>query len=215
MMLSAHREEPGAVFDEDLASISGSDLDAFSQLYERYEKRIFRYLRKLTRDEIAAEDLTAYVFFRAFRSADTFREDGSYSAWIFRIARNAANSWHAERARRDIPVDTMPDEPDPGHSVLADAIAAEEREVVRQMVADLPEAQREVLALRYWQELSVDEIARRTRRSAVAVRQLLFRARRAIGRRLSPNDVAMLLGAAVGASALAAISYRHHKKGDR
>lgn len=213
--LSPQREVPVLTLDEDLASISASDLDAFSQLYRRYEKRIFRYLRKRTGDDAAAEDLTAYVFFRAFRSARTFREEGSYAAWIFKIARNVANSWHVKRARSDIPVDSLPDEADPKQSALGDAIAEEEREVVRQVVADLPEAQREVLDLRYWQDLSVDEIAVRTRRTSVAVRQLLFRARRAIGRRLSPNDVAMLLGAAAGASAVAAISYRHHKRGDR
>jgi RNA polymerase sigma-70 factor (ECF subfamily) len=203
------------VLDEDLASISGSDLTAFSQLYERYEKRIHRYLRKMTKDEAAAEDLTAYVFFRAFRSAHTFRRDGSYGAWIFRIARNAANSWHSDRLRSDIPVETIPERSDPQRSYLTEAIVEEEREVVRRTIADLPQAQREVLDLRYWQDLSVDEIATRTMRSAVAVRQLLFRARRALGRRLSPNDVAMLLGAAAGASAVAAISYRNQRKGHR
>lgn len=213
-VMSADLQESPVIQDEELASRSVMDLDAFAQLYARYEKRIYRYLRKLTNDRAAAEDLTAYVFFRAFRSAETFRKDGTYSAWIFRIARNAAATWRNQNARIDIPVETMPDLPAAEESPLTAAIADEEREVVRRTVADLPEAQREVLDLRYWHDLSVEEIAARTRRSTVAVRQLLYRARRGIGRRLSRGDVAILLGAAAGASAVAAISYRHHRKGD-
>lgn len=214
-MMLADLEDLVTTEDEDLASNSVKDLSAFSQLYERYHKRIYRYLRRVTRDPAAAEDLTAYVFFRAFRSAETFRQDGSYSAWIFRIARNAATTWQAQNARGEVPVPTIPELADGQDSALTETIVQEERDIVRRTVADLPEAQREVLDLRYWEDLSVEEIATRTRRSAVAVRQLLFRARRAIGRRLSPNDVAMLLGAAAGASALAAISYRHHRNADR
>jgi RNA polymerase sigma factor (sigma-70 family) len=200
---------------DDAVTPSARDLEAFAHVYDKYAKRVHRYIRSRVADENAAEDLSAQVFFRALTSISQFRGDGTYKAWIFRIARNAVADWYASRGR-EILVEAVPEEAGVEGSPLAAALVDEEADLVRSKVAQLSEAQQEVVQLHYWKGLSIDEIATRTRRSSVAVRQLLHRARRQLKRTLARKDVTVLLGATgASAAALAARSYRKHRKGER
>jgi len=199
--------------EHDLSDSSLRDADAFAHIYDRYGERINHFIRARVPDDVTAEDLTAHVFYRALTSASSFRGEGTYRAWIFQIARNTISTWR-ERGTREIPVEELPDEPDMAVTPLTIALEGEERDEIRRQVAELPQAQQEVVRLRYWKDLSVDEIAAITRRSSVAVRQLLHRARRQLKRTLSRTDVSVLLGATGASAAIAAYSYRKHKKGD-
>ena len=208
-------ETPRHMENERAPSPSGRDLDAFAHLYDKYNARIQRYIRARVADEAAVEDLSAQVFMRALASISSYRGEGTYKAWIFRIARNTVTDWYARHAR-EVPVEEVPDEGAAEQSPLTIALVDEERDLVRQKIGELSDAQREVVRLHYWKGLSIDEIARSTRRSSVAVRQLLHRARRHLKRSLSRKDVTVILGATgASAAALAARSYRRYRKGDR
>ena len=162
--------------DEVLAERAAADFEAFEELYRRYMLHVYRFVRAQTADDATAEDITAQVFFRALSSASTFRGDGSYKAWIFRIAHNVLSSWR-KRSGRSLAVEEVPDEADPTPSPASQAIAREERGVVWNKVAELPHAQREVITLHYAEDLSVEEIAGVTKKSRGAIRILLHRAR--------------------------------------
>ena len=163
--------------DETLAARVAGDFDAFAELYRRYLCPVYRFVRSQCPDEPTAEDITAQVFFKAISSASSFRGEGSYKAWIFRIAHNSVWSWRNGRARSVIAVEEVPETVDPTPSPAAQAITKEGRGQVWRKVAELPPAQREVVALRYLQDLTVEEIAEITDRSRGAVRILLHRAR--------------------------------------
>ena len=163
--------------DETLASRASDDFEAFAELYRRYLCPIYRFVRSQTPNDATAEDITAHVFFKAITSASTFRGDGSYRAWIYRIAHNAVWTWRNEKGRSLIAFEEVPDTVDPAPSPATQAIVQEDRGLVWRKVAELPSAQREVVALRYIQELSVEEISQITDRSRGAVRILLHRAR--------------------------------------
>jgi RNA polymerase sigma-70 factor (ECF subfamily) len=175
-----HHDDLARLDDEVLAARASSDLDAFAELYKRYRSRIYRFMRSNTADPATAEDLTAYAFFRALSFASTFRRDGTYKAWIFRIAQNTLASWRTGRERSDISVAEVPEGIDPSPSPISLTIADEARGLVWNSVSELPPAQREVVRLRYLMDLTVEEIARATRRSAGAVRVLLHRGRRSL-----------------------------------
>lgn len=177
------------VDDEELAARAARDFAAFAALYERYLEPVYRYVRAQTRDRATAEDLTAQVFLKALNAAGTFKGEGSYRSWIFSIARNTVTSWRADRRRKLVPIEQLPEHPDPAPSAQSLAIASEERALLWTAVARLPEAQREVVRLRYRAELTIDEIARRTRRSSGAVRVLLHRARTRLGHVLRSKDL--------------------------
>jgi RNA polymerase sigma-70 factor, ECF subfamily len=195
--------------DEILAQHAASEAAAFAELYERYLEPVHRYVRSQVHDHAIAEDLTAQVFLKTFVSASTYRGEGSYRSWIFQIARNTINTWRSNRSQKEVPVEEVY-EPAPVAAPASDA--PEPQELVRETVKSLPDAQQEVIELRYWKDLSIEEIANKTRRSTGAVRQLLHRARRRLERKLTARDVGAIAGA-TGASAIAAIySIKRHRR---
>lgn len=200
--------------DEELAAQLPADGAAFAVLYGRYHSRIHRFVRSRVKNEAAAEDITAQVFYRVLASGATFRGESSFRSWIFQIARNRIASARARRAYDEVPLEHLPDRDTGEVSPLVVTLADEEMAEVDRIVDQLPAAQREVVRLRYWRDLSINEIADITRRSSVAVRQLLHRARPHLKRHLSRKDLSVLLGA-TGASALVTYSYRRRKKEHR
>jgi RNA polymerase sigma-70 factor, ECF subfamily len=167
--------------DDELARRASGDLEAFAELYRRYACVVFRFIQSKTRNEKTTEDLTAQVFFKALRSANTFNGTGTYESWIFRIARNCLATWHRTRPR-DLVLDELPEPVDPGPTPAGAALESEARGAVWKAVAGLPIKQREAVVLRYVQDCSIEEIADRTDRSPGAVRVLLHRARQRLRR---------------------------------
>lgn len=198
--------------DEVLAERTPSDLSAFAELYRRYRHPIYRYLRSRTHDSATAEDLTAQVFFKALKAAASFRGQGTYRAWLYQIARNTVTNWRGEKARLQVPVADLPDGTDDEDSPTVIALAREEGNLLWDAVDELSDAQREVIRLRYWKELPIDEIARRTGRSTGAIRVLLHRATRSLRARLSAKDVTAILGATTAAASIAMYSLRRQRR---
>jgi RNA polymerase sigma-70 factor (ECF subfamily) len=183
--------------DDELAARAAHDLEAFAELYRRHLCHVYRFVRAQTPDDDIAEDLTAQVFFKALSSAGSYRAEGSYRAWLFRIAHNTVRNWRA-RERRLVAVERLPEEADPAPSPASQAIAADARGALWRSVAELPDLQREVVALRYGHDLSIEEIARLTRRSRGAVRILLHRARQRLRRALETKHAAADVAAGEG-----------------
>lgn len=152
------------------------DLAALDELYQQHVGRIFGWIRAQVHDDAVAEDLTAQVFFRACTSSATYRGEGTYQAWLFRIARNCVVD-HRAASLRVVTVSDPPEGADPAPSPSAQAIAREDRELIWDLVANLPENERRAIALRYLHEMSVEEMAKILRRTRGAVRVLLHRAR--------------------------------------
>lgn len=196
--------------DEVLAKQASAEAAAFAELYDRYLSVVYRYIRSQVPDHATAEDLTAQVFVKSFVASSTFRAEGSYRAWIFQIARNTVSSWRGTTGRQELLVERIPEDMT---NKSPDVVGVDEegRDVLKETMAHLPHAQREVLHLRYWKDLSIDEIATSTRRSSGAVRQLLHRARRRMRKTLSARGVGAIAGA-TGASALAYYSIKRHRE---
>ncbi|CAN5524706.1 hypothetical protein BH20ACT23_BH20ACT23_13790 [soil metagenome] len=125
----------------------------------------------------AAEDITAHVFFKALIKADEWRGEGSYRSWLYGIARNAVSTWRNQKSRHAVVLEVVPHLEDPDPTPPVQVVIGEERDLIWKRVAELPDAQRKAVVLRYLKEHSIDEIASITRRTKGAVRILLHRAR--------------------------------------
>lgn len=191
------------------------DLQRFTELYLRYRDPIHRYMSRRTNDGATADDLTAQVFLKAIDGSGSYRGEGSYRSWLFQIARNTLINWRAAKARLQIPMQEIPEESSTEDSPTVVALVREERDLLMNAVADLPEAQREVVRLRYWRDLTVDEIARVTGRTSGSIRALLHRSRRTMARRLSAKDMSVILGATGAAASLAIYSAHRQRKRTR
>jgi RNA polymerase sigma-70 factor (ECF subfamily) len=176
--------------DEELAVRAHQDFEAFAELYRRHLCPVYRFVRSQVPGDAAAEDVTAQIFFKALSSAASFRAEGSYQAWLYRIAHNSISSWRSARAKGFIVLDEVPEAVDPEPSPVVVALAQEQSSFVRETVEQLPPAQREVVALRYLEDFSIEEIAGITRRTRGAVRILLHRARSRLRKDLEGKELA-------------------------
>lgn len=79
----------------------GGDLTAFERLYARYERRLFGFLLRLLGDRAEAEEVFHDVFVSALQAKHVRFEEARFSAWLFRIARNAASNRHRSRSRSE------------------------------------------------------------------------------------------------------------------
>jgi len=133
--------------------------DRFEALYRSSRDDVYAYVSTLLRDRVAAEDVTALAFERAYRRRRTFdRHRGDERAWLFGIARNAALD-ELRRRRRLAALVTDPEDIDAvGPEDGADV--ALRRTTVRTALAALPARERELVALKFHGGLSNAELAR-------------------------------------------------------
>ena len=129
--------------------------------------RVYGFLVRLVGRPDVAEDLMQETMLRAFRSLETYLPEGKFHAWVFRIATNLARDWIRSRKRR--PVTGLEDDSDALPATLrgearpeAGLVRSERVVAVEAMIAQLSDADREVLLMRYYGELPFKEIARAT-----------------------------------------------------
>lgn len=164
------------------------DLSAFGEIYRILSAPLLSYLRTQVRNREDAEDLLGQIFIEAMRGIDRFEGGpGEFRAWLFRIGRDRAIDLARRLARRpEDPLETAPVRP---ADTLTDrtALKAIEREQVWQAVARLPEAQREVIALRLGAGLSGTEIAKILGKQINAIKALQHRALQNLARMLGTD----------------------------
>lgn len=169
------------------------DLDAFDSLIRRYEDQVFSVAYRMVGDEDDAADISQEVFLAFFRHLKEYRGDAKISTWLHRITVNMVKNFWSRRKRQGYdltqslddcetgageglsPVEVIPDAaPDPRRV----AAAAELAETVERQLQRIEPEFREVIVLRFIEELSYEEIAEITGEPLGTVKSRLFRARR-------------------------------------
>jgi RNA polymerase sigma-70 factor (ECF subfamily) len=140
------------------------DREAFSQLYDRFSTLVFTLAMRMLRERGDAEDLLQEVFVQVWRQAENYsQERGSPEAWIVNIARSRAIDKLRSRRRMEEAF-VLTDDPARAEStenVESQVAESEARLTMNSALANLPEAQRRVLELAYFDGLSQSEIADR------------------------------------------------------
>ena len=168
----------------------GHDDQALGEIYRRYVRRVFGLCRYMLNTREGAEDATSEVFLKLQRSIDSYDGSIPFPQWLLRVAGNQCIDVLRRRNRgRQVIVEVedgvvaeaTSSEPSP----LGAVIRMEERAQLRVAIAHLPENYRLLLVLRYYSELSYDEIAQQLglQRNHVAV--LIFRAKQELRRKLA------------------------------
>jgi RNA polymerase sigma-70 factor (ECF subfamily) len=150
---------PSDIDDGTIERARAGDQQALAAVYDWYLPRVYRYILSRLGDVAEAEDLTEDIFLRMLGAiADYKRTSVPFSAWLFRIARNHLVSYYRKNGNRkaDALQETMADSrPDPASIVETQLMLGE----VAQAVQRLPDAQRDVIALRFSVGLSIAETA--------------------------------------------------------
>ncbi len=148
--------------EEDLVAASrNGDRAAFSRLVRMHQERVYWVVRRMVGDHDDALDLAQEVFIRAYEKLDRFRGDARFFTWLYRIAMNMTlNHLRRAKLRSFLPLADHGDaveEHDPGP---AEQLESEQlRELITDAIETLPEKQRAVFVLRYFEELPYEEIS--------------------------------------------------------
>jgi RNA polymerase sigma-70 factor, ECF subfamily len=166
--------------EADILARVAHDPEAFGELYDRYNARIYLFVYRRLHHRPTAEDVTAEVFVKALRAIDGYHTTGApFAAWLYRIATNAVID-HVRASRATVSLDAAAESADPARPVDEQAIARAEAARLWLVVDTLTEAQRTAVTLRFADDLPLAAIAERMGRSEGAVKLLLHRAMAAI-----------------------------------
>jgi RNA polymerase sigma-70 factor (ECF subfamily) len=146
------------------------DEEAFTTLVDRYSVELVPFLTRLTGSRAAAEDVFQETFLQIHRSGHTFDLARRFRPWMYTIAVNKGRDWHRRNSRRKALSLSAPMGQGDGVSfvdLLASDIespdsplsTAEEASIVKRVVDSLPEHQREIILLSYFQQMSYNQIA--------------------------------------------------------
>jgi RNA polymerase sigma-70 factor, ECF subfamily len=170
---------------EELALRSaGGDESAFAEIYGTLLDPVFRYLCWNLNSREDAEDLAEEVFVRCLVNIGAYDpRRGPFKAWAFRIAHNLLVDYQRRRGRRG--EEELQEDLSDGAAPAAESLEEEERaRALREVLKELPSSQRQVIAMKYFAEMSNAEVAKAMGRSEGAVNALQHRALRHLGRSL-------------------------------
>ena len=165
------------------------DRDAFKVLYERYRDRVYNIIFYSMGDELRAEDVLQIVFVKIYQGLPKFRFEASLATWIYRIVLNESLNQQRGRSAQHVPFEALlgsDEELDSGAAADLQHAEGERREIVHRAVMELSPKLRAVVALKYLDGLSYEEIASVLECSPGTVASRLNRALTQLEARLRP-----------------------------
>jgi RNA polymerase sigma-70 factor (ECF subfamily) len=182
------------LLDRSLAdAVLAGNGDAYGLLVERAMDTVFAACRRIMNDPDDAADVAQDAFVQAYRALPTWRGEGPFGAWVRRIAMRMA--FARLRTRRTLPFpDLDRDDAGPAAEVEQEpehlALSRESRSELVALIAGLPHDYRRVVALRFADELSIEQIARATGVPEGTVKSRLHRAIAQLRRQLDQGQAA-------------------------
>src|ERR1022692_1391780 len=177
-----------------IARAQGHDAEALGEIYRRYVRRVFGLCRYMLNSREGAEDATSEVFLKLQRSIESYDGSIPFPRWLLRVAGNQCID-ALRRRQRGLKVfvevedgNAVIEAASSGPSPLGAVISRQERAQARDTIARLPENYRVPLVLRYYGELSYEEIAQELGLERNYVAALIFRAKQELRRRLAPRS---------------------------
>ncbi len=173
--------------DEELVKSSPQQENAFYTLMKRYEPVLLRYIHRMTRvSREEAEDLLQEIFIKVYRNLNGFDQNLKFSTWVYRIAHNEIISQYRKKRQSRLSVELDADEKETRSiagfltgtlNVESQYLDREKANTVRAALGELPPKYRDVLVLRYFEEMSYEEISDILRKPPGSIATLINRAK--------------------------------------
>ena len=168
-------------------AVENGDQKAYAQLMGNYRDSVYFMLLKMTNDPDDADDLTIEAFGKAFKNLQQYTPDYAFSTWLFKIASNNCIDFIRKKRKRLLSIDNPfpnDDRDDMSQNIPAGVLDPEESfiraqkiKLMREVVDKLKPRYRNLVEMRYFQELSYEEIAVELNLPIGTVKAQLFRAR--------------------------------------
>jgi RNA polymerase sigma-70 factor (ECF subfamily) len=177
--------QPAASDERLIQRFKQGDLDAFTSLYERYAPRVLNRVRYVV-PEADIEDVTQEVFIAALKSLDSFRGESLFSTWLRTLTNYKVAEYYRRRNRKqdphEAPIAEAEDLPDAG-----DGVVLEDRIAMRSALLSLPEKYRDVILMRFSEEMRFEDIAASLGANLEATKSLFRRAVAALRKTLEKS----------------------------
>lgn len=133
---------------------------AFTAIVRKYQQKLYWHIRRMVVEHEDSNDILQLVFIKMWNNLEDFRGDANLYTWLYRIATNETITWlEKEKRRRSVPLDTE-------EGLLNEKLAAQQgfdanklEWKLQQAIQQLPEKQRIVFSLRYYDEMPYEEMA--------------------------------------------------------
>ena len=154
------------------------DESAFNHLVLRYQEKVYWVARRFVNDHDGADDVAQEVFCKAYESLREFRGESSVYTWLYRITVNIAlNSLRRQKVREFFRIDEMFELQDENAETPDEALERQEQKtLIEEAMATLPEKQKSVFVLRYYEELPYEEISKVLKTSVGGLKANYFHA---------------------------------------
>ena len=161
---------------------NGND-KAFNLLVLRYQEKIYWVVRRLLPDHDEADDVVQDVFVKVYRSLNSFKGDSSFYTWLYRIAVNLSlNEIRRKKTRRTFSLDDGVMQHEATDPLPIEKMEQEERtRLIKAAIERLPDKQKKVFVLRYYEELPYEEISKILKTSVGGLKANYFHAVKKIG----------------------------------
>ena len=142
-----------------MEAVKSGDLQQATLLFERYNKRIFNFLARMTIDRALAEDLTQNVFLRIIKYRSTYRDGAKFQSWIYQVARNVFSDHYQavkNKYQNFVDVEKISDHVPESDE---DEVQSEKELLLQRSMARLTHEQRELLVLTRFQHMKYEDVA--------------------------------------------------------
>lgn len=162
-----HREEDIRLIERYIAGDEG----AIEELVMRYQRQIYYFLYRMTKDIEGSKDLTQKTFIKAIKGIKGFRKEASFKTWLYQIAMNTGINHIKQNRHEEIELEESTIDPEPWPrrqdrlnsgkaGALSEIIEKEKKDYIKKGLDELPERQRLAIVLRAYDGLSCSETAR-------------------------------------------------------
>lgn len=164
------------------------DRKAYATLFDRYNRRLIYYVRRLVGVPAEAEDVVQEVWLTVVRKLGKLERPAAFRTWLYRIAHSQAVS-RFRAVKREVPIEDTPEALDIPDQTEADDLefARTAAAVLNAALSRIPVVQREVLTLRFLEDLSYEEIAEVVGCTLGTVRSRIHYGKRALREQLAPS----------------------------
>ena|SRR3989338_2388713 len=172
-----------------LKQVNQGENQAFEEFYGLYVKKIYRFIYYRINSKQEAQDLTSETFCRAWQSTAQGGKIENLKAFIYRIAHNLIVDFYAQKQKAPLELneelkETLPDERSLDNNIDVNLDLGQ----VKKAISKLSDSYREVLIMRFLDELSISEISQALGKSKNNVYVLIYRALKAVKEELKSND---------------------------
>lgn len=143
----------------------------FNLLVRAYQQRVYSHVRKMVIDHDDADDITQEIFIKIHKAIDGFREDSQLFTWIYRIATNECLTFLNKKKRRFfLPIEDVSAQLSSKLDLMPELSGDEIQKKLQKAILTLPDKQRAVFNMKYFDELSYEDMAQITTTSVGALK---------------------------------------------